>query len=200
MPRNLIGASSALAILALLAAFPGPSQAHEGSELCNVILDGDGEPVKESDADNIAHSGSAACADRAETAAAEPAQTAAAQPAEPTPVAAARVDPLTVYFDVNRDNLSAGAGAEVAAYADALMATSPAGVKVVGYTDTSGPADLNARLSEARANSVAAALIDAGVPSSMIARSASGEQDLAVSTADNTREANNRRVTITPRY
>lgn len=199
MYRNMIGASSALAILALLAGIPATGFAHEGSRLCNVILDGDGEPVLESDRDDIAHSNSAACADGEDKVENTDAGQQTAKASE-APAPAAVVDPLIVYFDVNQDQLDAGALAEVDAYAAALTAGSPKLLNVVGYTDTSGPADLNARLSEARANSVVAALIEAGVPTDMISRGASGEDELAITTPDGTREANNRRVTVTPAY
>ena len=204
MYRNVIGASSALALLALLGGVPAPALAHDDHNLCNVLLDGDGEPVRESDSDEIAHSNSSECADGNAAAAVDEVdntdavqQTAAVDEAED---AATVVDPLIVYFDVNQDKLDAGAQAEVDAYAAELMATSPKALSVVGFTDTSGPADLNARLSEARANSVAAALLQAGVPAGMITRGASGEDDLAIETPDGTREANNRRVTVTPSY
>ncbi len=203
MYRNMIGASSALAILALLAGVPATGFAHEDSRLCNVILDGDGEPVRESDDDNIAHSNSAACADgESASSGSDEADDAKQQTAavSEAPAPAATVDPLIVYFDINKDGLDAGARAEVDAYVDALKTSKPTSLTVVGYTDSSGPADLNARLSEARANSVAAALIEAGLPADMITRGASGEDDPAIATPDGTREANNRRVTVTPAY
>ncbi len=201
MYRNMIGASSALAILALLAGVPATGFAHEDGRLCNVILDGDGDPVRESDDDDVAHSNSTACADDdgAQAGRVENSD-AGQQTAAVSEAPAAVVDPLIVYFDVNQDQLSAGARAEVDAYVEALKAASPKSLTVIGYTDTSGPADLNARLSEARANSVAAALIEAGLSASMITRGASGEDDLAIATPDGTREANNRRVTLTPAY
>jgi len=156
--------------------------------------------VLESDSDDIAHGDSHECEDDGDAKAAEKdvEQTTAAVEKKPEP--AEIVEPLIVYFDVNRDDLNAGARAEVTAYVEALKATSPSSVNVVGYTDTSGSPELNARLSEARANSVSAALIDAGLSSGSITRSASGESDLAVDTPDGTREANNRRVTVTPAY
>lgn len=197
MHRYVTGAS-ALVILASVAGSPTITMAHEGSSPCNVLLDGDGEPVRERDSDDIAHSNSHDCPDSGEGAV----QNIAVEP-EPVAVAPApppAVDPMVVYFDVNQDSLDAGAQAEVSAYVRELMATSPQSLSVVGYTDTSGPADLNRRLSEARANSVSAALIEAGLPAGMITRGASGEDSLAVSTPDGTREASNRRVTITPSY
>lgn len=203
MHRNAIGVSSAVAILALLAGYPAISNAHDDSELCNVLLDGDGEPVLESDSDQVGHSGSYGCEGDDDTASSAD----ETEPAEEEEVEVAvvetptvRLDPLTVYFDINRDDLSAGSDAEVKAFAEQLLATNPQSVEVVGYTDTSGVADLNEQLSKARASSVMAALIDAGVPASMVSSAASGEEDLAVNTPDGTREANNRRVTVTPQY
>lgn len=209
MDRNMIGASSALALLALLALSPGSAVADgHGDKLCNVLLDGDGEPVRDADSDVVAHANSSDCPDgdgggdggaRVETSGGEQETAAVTEPATPAAPAAV-VEPLTVHFDVGKDGLDAAASAEVDAYVAALMATSPKALTVVGFTDTSGPADLNAQLSEARANSVAAALIEAGVPAGMITRGASGEEALAVNTPDGTREASNRRVTITPGY
>lgn len=203
MYRNMIGASTALALLALLAGTPATSLAHEGSRLCNVILDGDGEPVREADSDDIGHSNSNDCSDEDSSDASVEntdgeKETAAVTPATPAPVATA--EPLTVYFDTGKEALDGSSRSEVDAYVADLMATSPKSLTVVGFTDTSGPADLNARLSESRANNVAAALIEAGVPAGMITRGASGEDSLAVSTPDDTREASNRRVTVTPSY
>jgi OOP family OmpA-OmpF porin len=206
MNSNLTGASSALVMLVCLAGFPAAASAHQDQNLCNVILDGDGEPVLESDSDTIAHGNTTNCPDDGGAAAADDAaneeQQAAAPAAAPEPVEApaAIVEPLVVYFDVNEKGLDAGSRAEVDAYVVSLLATSPKALNVVGFTDTSGPADLNRRLSEARADSVSAALIKAGVPAGMITRSASGEDDLATETADGTREASNRRVTVTPGY
>ena len=202
MYRNMIGASSALAILTLLAGVPATGFAHEDGRLCNVILDGDGEPVLESDEDAVGHSNSAACPEGESAAAAAEVENtdAGEQTAAVETAPATTIDPLIVYFDVNQDKLDAGARAEVDAYVAELQANPAKSLSVVGYTDTSGSADLNARLSEARANSVAAALIEAGLPAGMITRGASGEDDLAIATPDGTREANNRRVTVTPSY
>ncbi len=201
MNRNLAGASSALVMLVCLAGFPAAGVAHEDKNLCNVILDGDGEPVRERDSDDVAHGNTTNCPDEVDDAAASAENVAAPAPApEPVEAPAAIVEPLVVYFDVNEKSLDAGAQAEVDAYVVSLLATSPETLNVVGFTDTSGSVEANRRLSEARANSVAAALIEAGVPAGMITRGASGENELAVETADGIREASNRRVMVTPGY
>jgi outer membrane protein OmpA-like peptidoglycan-associated protein len=109
-------------------------------------------------------------------------------------------EPLTVYFGISEDELDAEAAGDVQAFADDLMAGSPSGVTVVVHTDTSGSDELNQQLAEARAANVAEALIAAGVPADLIDTGSTGEQDLAVTTSDGTREAENRRVVVTPAY
>ena len=205
MHRNLIGASSVVAIVALFAGVPVTGVAHEDSNLCNVLLDGDGEPVLESDSDSIGHSNSEACADNVEAAEVEATGDVEntlgdTRSADVEDVATADIEPMVVYFDINEDSLDDAAQAEVEAYVTALMETSPTSLSVVGFTDTSGPADVNAKLSAARAESVSAALVEAGVPADLIDRNSSGEDSLAVETPDGTSEASNRRVTITPSY
>ena len=201
MHRKLIGVSSAVALFAFASGYPMIGYAHEQERLCNGLLDGDGESVLESDGDVVGHSGSAACSSAAnaevDAGAASSKVAAVAEPKEPAPVA---VEPLTVYFDINEDQLSAEAEADVQAFAKRLSASKPKKVWVVGYTDTSGPADLNRRLSKARADSVVAALAGAGVPADLLAVDAEGENSPAVATPDGKREAGNRRVTVSPQY
>ncbi len=69
-------------------------------------------------------------------------------------------------------------------------------VDVVGHTDRVGAADVNARLARDRAQSVADALADAGVPSDQIIVASFGETDNVVPTADNVPEPRNRRVEV----
>jgi len=207
MHRNVISLVSALALLIGAGSFLGIAQAHEGDKQCNVLLDGDGEPVKESDSDDIDHSNSHACeagdkaADSADASEAAPKEEEAPQqvanvPATPPVV----VEPLIVYFDIGSAELSAGSVAEVEAFSEQLQATNPKGLSVVGFTDTSGSVELNQKLSKARASNVVASLVDAGTPDSIITQNAVGEDTLAVETPDDTREPNNRRVVITPEY
>ncbi len=205
MYRNFIHQTSALALLLGLACYPAVNPAHADDRNCNVLLDGDGEPVRESDSDAVGHSNSYACDSddtknetysNEDASATEPQQEVAAVTPAPTPV----LRPLTVYFDVSSDSLSPGGSAQVQDFADQLLAAAPDSIQVAGYTDTSGSPALNKRLSKARAANVIAALIGAGLPARMISQDAKGEESLAVSTPDATREPNNRRVTITPVY
>ena len=190
MYRYVTGAS-ALAILVSIAAFPVTVSADDHQKSCNVLLDGDGEPVRANDND-VTHSNSSACPGK-EVSAVENVETVAV-------ARAPEAEPLSIYFDIGKDSLDVGGEAEVKAYVKELLDTGPRSLQVVGYTDTTGPAEINRRISEARAKSVVDALVDGGVPADIIERRASGEDSLAVDTPDDTREASNRRVTITPSY
>ena len=201
MERNVIGLTSAIALLLGVAGFAGPVMADGHLEKCNVLLDGDGEPVLESDDDTIDHADSKPCApgDEAKDKVAEVAVENVAEPSVDAAVVPT-VEPLIVYFDVNSDTLSAGSAAQVASFAEQLEATKPTSINVVGYTDTSGSAALNEKLSKTRAANVVASLVDAGIAEDIITQDAVGEDALAVDTPDKTREPNNRRVIITPEY
>ncbi|MBO0736499.1 MAG: OmpA family protein [Alphaproteobacteria bacterium] len=69
-------------------------------------------------------------------------------------------------------------------------------LQVTGYTDLSGPAGYNQRLSERRANAVATALERLGVPRTDMAVSGRGMNDPRVPTPRGVREPQNRRVEI----
>jgi outer membrane protein OmpA-like peptidoglycan-associated protein len=69
-------------------------------------------------------------------------------------------------------------------------------IHVVGHTDTSGSADFNQGLSERRAAAVGTFLASQGVPGTRLREEGRGERELIVRTADNVKEARNRRVDI----
>ena len=69
-------------------------------------------------------------------------------------------------------------------------------INVTGNTDASGSDAYNMRLSERRAQTVAAELERRGIPASEISIIAKGERNLLVPTADGVREPQNRRVEI----
>jgi OmpA-OmpF porin, OOP family len=80
--------------------------------------------------------------------------------------------------------------------ADAFRAGAPVTVQVTGFTDTSGSADYNQRLSVRRANAVATVLVQDGVPQNALMVSGRRQNDLRVPTPDGIREPQNRRVEI----
>jgi len=84
---------------------------------------------------------------------------------------------------------------------DAAAAAGRSGrrLTVTAFSDRSGTAAGNLRLSRARAETVRAALVAAGVPADHIAVAAVGEDRLLIPTADGVREIQNRRVEIEAR-
>jgi len=110
------------------------------------------------------------------------------------PPAGARA--FTVYFGWNRSWVGPSGMAILQQAAAVYRAGGVASVQVIGYTDTSGSAGYNQRLSQRRAQHVAHALTRLGVPWTAMAITARGENDLAVPTANGVREPHNRRVTV----
>jgi outer membrane protein OmpA-like peptidoglycan-associated protein/opacity protein-like surface antigen len=122
-------------------------------------------------------------------------------PAAPPPAPPAPLPPLVhqvylVFFDWDRYNITP----EGMQILEAAAAHSKAGgavrIQVTGYTDLSGPAGYNQRLSERRANAVAVALERLGVPRNDMIVAGRGMNDPRVPTALGVREPQNRRVEI----
>jgi len=124
---------------------------------------------------------------------------ACAQPPPPPPVATTPPPPpptYLVFFDWSSATVDPGGAEVVKLAADAFKAGAPVTVQVTGYTDTSGSADYNQRLSVRRANAVAVVLMRDGVPRNALLVTGRGENDLRVPTPDGVREPQNRRVEI----
>jgi OOP family OmpA-OmpF porin len=101
-----------------------------------------------------------------------------------------------VYFRSGSATLGADAREMLRSTADAMSGRQGTRIEIVGFADTAGPADLNDSLSQRRAEVVAAELAAQGVPRDMIDVTWRGEDELAIPTADNVSEAENRRVTL----
>jgi opacity protein-like surface antigen len=101
-----------------------------------------------------------------------------------------------VFFDWDKDVITREGMEVVQKAAAAYRAGGMVQIQVTGYTDRSGSAGYNQRLSERRANNVAKALAGLGVPPNQMAVSGRGENDNRVPTADGVREPQNRRVEI----
>jgi OOP family OmpA-OmpF porin len=110
------------------------------------------------------------------------------------PILARKV--FLVFFDWDRDTITPEGMAIVQQAAAAFRSGAPVTIQVTGYTDASGSAGYNQRLSERRANNVANAMIHLGVPRQAMAVSGRGKNDQRVPTADGVREPQNRRVEI----
>jgi outer membrane protein OmpA-like peptidoglycan-associated protein len=101
-----------------------------------------------------------------------------------------------VFFDWDKDTITPEGMRVVQQAADAWRAGGMVTIHVTGYTDASGSAGYNQRLSERRANNVANALTRFGVPRQAMDVSGRGKNDQRVPTADGVREPQNRRVEI----
>ncbi len=101
-----------------------------------------------------------------------------------------------VFFDWDRADLTTRARQIVAQAAEASARTQTTRIEVDGYTDLSGTALYNRRLSIRRAESVQSELVRDGVPQREIAIYGYGETNPLVQTAQGVREPQNRRVEI----
>ena len=130
------------------------------------------------------------------------AQTAeAAMPAAGPAVAAAAVpeksyEPITVYFDFDKSNIRQGENEKLNEIVDRITADNPGHVIIAGHTDTAGPVTYNVWLSRRRAKVVADALMAKGIQKDIIEQKAYGKTDLAVPTADNVPNQENRRTVV----
>ena len=118
---------------------------------------------------------------------------------EPAPAAAPVPAPARTYlvfFNWDKADLTPRATEIVEEAAQASQSTHVTQLNVNGYTDTSGSAGYNMKLSYRRADNVAAQLVSDGVPKEDIVIKGYGETHLLVPTGPNVREPQNRRVEI----
>jgi outer membrane protein OmpA-like peptidoglycan-associated protein len=101
-----------------------------------------------------------------------------------------------VFFDWDRADLTDRARQIIGEAAAAAPSVNSTRIEVAGHADRSGTPQYNQRLSERRANNVAAELVRRGIARNLIAISAFGETRPLVPTADGVREPQNRRVEI----
>jgi outer membrane protein OmpA-like peptidoglycan-associated protein len=115
----------------------------------------------------------------------------------PAPAAApAPARTFLVFFDWNRADLTDRARQIIAEAAQNSTRVQTTRIEVSGHADRSGTPQYNQRLSERRAQAVAAELERRGVPRSAMVIQAFGESRPLVPTADGVREPQNRRVEI----
>jgi hypothetical protein len=101
-----------------------------------------------------------------------------------------------VLFDTGSATMSNQGASTVQQAAGAYRNWSGANVLVAGHTDTVGSADYNMALSQRRANTVTAGLVNAGVPRVAIISQGYGETNLPQPTADQVPDQANRSVKI----
>ena len=125
-----------------------------------------------------------------------PAAAPAVIPAVSTAPAPEAARTYLVFFDWDRADLSARARQIVAEAASASTHVQTTRIEVNGYTDLSGTAAYNERLSVRRARSVEAELVRDGIAAGEITIHGYGESNPLVPTAQGVREPQNRRVEI----
>lgn len=101
-----------------------------------------------------------------------------------------------VFFDFDRAQVTDAARRTLDTVAEELRGAAVGSVTVVGHTDTVGPDAYNDALSRRRAQAVRDALVRAGVDPGRIVTDGAGQEQPLVPTADEVREASNRRAEI----
>ncbi len=119
-----------------------------------------------------------------------------APPPPPPPPAVQESRTYLVFFDWDRADLTDRARQIVAEAAQASQHVQTTRIEVNGYTDLSGTAAYNLKLSVRRAKTVQAELVRDGVPENEIEIHGFGESNPLVPTAQGVREPQNRRVEI----
>jgi OOP family OmpA-OmpF porin len=125
---------------------------------------------------------------------AAPAPVAAVAPAPAQQTGVART--YLVFFDWDRSDLTDRARQIISEAAANSKRVSSTRLEVSGHADRSGTPQYNMRLSQRRAETVAAELVRQGVSRNEIVIQAFGESRPLVATADGVREPQNRRVEI----
>lgn len=103
-----------------------------------------------------------------------------------------------IHFAFDSSKLSADSQSTLSTVAQRLVANSDVAVRIEGYTDSTGTAAYNKRLSQRRADSVARYLTSQGVDASRLTTMGYGESHPVASNATRAGRAQNRRVEIAP--
>lgn len=107
------------------------------------------------------------------------------------------VERFVIYFETGQSSLSQDDIAVLQELRESIDLRPAAEIEVVGHTDTVGNGALNDQLSIERAISAREALVgQLGIASDRITASGRGERQLAVETADDTPNTQNRRVEL----
>jgi outer membrane protein OmpA-like peptidoglycan-associated protein len=117
------------------------------------------------------------------------------EPKEPVKVSNVLTD-YEINFAFDSAAIEPAAGNTIDQIASEIKRYNPRDVVVAGFTDTSGPADYNVKLSERRAEAVSNALTDRGVENRVIDQKAFGETNTAVKTGDDVQLREKRRVMV----
>ncbi|MHB8836808.1 MAG: OmpA family protein [Candidatus Methylomirabilia bacterium] len=104
-----------------------------------------------------------------------------------------------LYFEQGSAELTPASRAELAAIVTTIGEYASVDTSVVGHSDTTGEAQMNAEISLRRAQAVGALLVAAGIDQGTLDITSHGEANPLVPTRDNVAEPRNRRVEVTVR-
>ena len=183
---------SAIAAVALLAGTM-PALAHDGhDEMCGGVGDSRESMIMTGTGKQVLLGGSAPCPEAQQVASVE---TETATEATPAGLGDLPHNGM-VYFDLDSAELDAEDQAMLDDIVAAVKEQGPDSVTVLGHADRSGGDDYNMSLSERRAQTIADALVAAGIPESAINTMGYGETEPAVETEDGVAMRQNRRAAV----
>lgn len=190
---------SAVAAAALLVGTMPAALAHDGHDnMCGGVSESDDDMVTTSSGKPLLLGSSAPCPEaeqvaavETETSTIESTETVAAVPAE-------LPHDGMVYFALDSTELDAEDEAMLEEIVAAVKENGPSKIVVRGHADRSGGDDYNLDLSQQRAETIAAALVAAGIPEDSVRTMGMGETAPAVETEDGVAMRQNRRAAVQP--
>lgn len=186
---------SAVAVAAMLVGTM-PALAHDGGDkLCGGVMQKDKSSVMTRNGSILMLGSSGACPEAEQVASLDTTPVSEDGGDAATTLAALPHDGL-VYFSLDSADLDAEDQAMLDDIITAVKTSGPSKVVVRGHADRSGSDDYNMALSERRAQTIAAALIAAGVPADSVRTMGRGETELAVVTEDGVAMRQNRRAAV----
>jgi outer membrane protein OmpA-like peptidoglycan-associated protein len=105
-------------------------------------------------------------------------------------------EPLRIFFDWGKPQLTRDAEAILGEALADYQRTPGSRVEIAGHADRSGPTAHNIGASRRRADAARDWMVERGIPASVITVAAFGESRPIIPTEDGVREAQNRRVEI----
>lgn len=190
---------SAVAAAALLVGTM-PAQAHDGRDnMCGGVMEGDADMVMTGEGKALLLGSSAPCPEAEQVAAVE---TETVSDASDAGGAVATLGDLPhdgmVYFSLDSTDLDSEDQAMLDDIVAAVKESGDAKIVVRGHADRSGGDDYNLSLSERRAETIAAALVAAGIPAEQVRTMGMGETAPAIDTEDGVAMRQNRRAAVQP--
>ncbi len=192
MLTKLFGLSAVAAAALLVGTMP--TLAHDGNdELCGGVNDGSGMVMTNSGKPLLL--GSSAPCPATEQVASVETETTNTDSSDSVVLAELPHDGM-VYFALDSAELDAEDQAMLDEIITAVKDSGPSKIVVRGHADRSGTSDYNMVLSEQRAETIAAALVAAGIPADSVRTMGRGEDDPAVVTEDGVAMRQNRRAAV----